>query len=206
LSSSIPPGIDSTALVTADGITGGADAESNEAYLVRVLQNIRNPARYGKPGDFADWAVDSSPEVSRAWEYWNFGIFGALLIQVIGGNHVDGIVPVGNLALITDYISEVAPPVLFTVRTPALMPLSPAVRLLPAENTTSNRAIVTGRLKNYLQTASSPGMTCTAGMLREAVIDGVAISDAVVKLNGSESGYTAATILELPVSGDISWD
>jgi uncharacterized phage protein gp47/JayE len=206
LSTSIPPGIDSTAVVTGGGITGGADAESDEAYLVRVLQSIRNSNRYGKPGDFADWAVDSSPEVSRAWEYRNFSIFGAVLIMVIGGNQIDGITQVSNLALIAEYISEVAPPVLFTVRTPALIPLQPVIRLLPAENTTSNRTITTGRLKNYLQTAAAPGLTCTAGMLREAIIDGVTISDAAVKLGGSESGYVTSTVLELAVLGDISWD
>ncbi|MDR1353660.1 MAG: baseplate J/gp47 family protein [Treponema sp.] len=206
LSSSIPPGVDSTAAVTGDGITGGADAESDEAYLVRVLQAIRNPVRYGKPGDFADWAADSSPEVSRAWEFRNFGVFGAVLILVTGGNQIDGIVPVGSLALITSYISEVAPPVLFTVRTPALIPLEPAIALLPAENTTSNRTAVTGRLKQYLQTAAAPGMACTAGMLREVIIDGVTISDAAVKLNGSESGQVTTTILELPVLGDITWE
>lgn len=36
-----------------------------------------------KTGDFAAWAVDSSADVSKAFEFKNFGVFGALLIQVI---------------------------------------------------------------------------------------------------------------------------
>jgi hypothetical protein len=206
LVSSIPPGIDSAAAVGGEGITGGADAESDEAYLARVLQTLRNARRYGKPGDFADWAVDSSPEVSKAWEFKNFGVFGALLIQVIGGSQIDGISQVGGLGLVRDYISTVAPPVLFTVRTPGLIPLNPVIALLPAEDTLANRETVSGRLKTYLESAAAPGIRYTAGMLRDAIIDGVTISGAVVKLSGSTTGEVTATILQLPVLGDISWE
>jgi uncharacterized phage protein gp47/JayE len=206
LLSSLPPGIDSTAEVTGDGITGGADAESDEAYLVRVLQSLRNATRYGKPGDFADWAVDSSPEVSKAWEFRNFGVFGALLVQVVGGNQIDGIHQVGGLDLVTEYIGAVAPPVLFTVRTPELIPLDPAVALLPPEDTLANRELVTGRLETYLEATALPGVRYTAGALREAIIDGVTISGAAVKLAGSTTGETDTTILQLPVLGDVSWE
>jgi hypothetical protein len=206
LVSSLPPGIDSTAVVAGDGITGGADAESDEAYLVRVLQNLRNAIRYGKPGDFADWAVDASPEVSKAWEFKNFGVFGALLIQVVGGNQIDGVTPVGGLALITEYIGTVAPPVLFTVRTPELISVNPAITLLPPEDTLANRGIVVNRLKTYMEATAVPGIRYTAGVLREAIIDGVTISGATVKLDGSTAGDVETTILQLPVFGEASWE
>jgi uncharacterized phage protein gp47/JayE len=206
LVSSIPPGIDSTALVAADGIAGGADGESDEAYLVRVLQALRNTTRYGKPGDFADWARDASPEVSKAWEFKNFGVFGALLIQVIGGNQIDGVTQAGSLALVTEYISTVAPPVLFTVRTPDLIPLDPVIALLPAEDTLFNRDLAVSRLKTYLEATAAPGARYTAGMLREAIIDGVTISGATVKLSGSTAGEVQTTLLQLPVLGDLSWE
>ena len=205
LSSAIPPGIASTAVTVGNGITGGADGETDEAYLIRVLNALRNAIRYGKPGDFAAWAVDSSPAVSRAWEFKNFSIFGALLIQVIGGNQIDGIVPVGNLEVVRNYINTVAPPVLFTVRTPALIPLNPAIALLPSEDSMANREIVTSRLKTYLQATAAPGMRYTAGNLRDAVIDGVQISGGTVSLGGSASGELVATILELPVLGVLAW-
>jgi uncharacterized phage protein gp47/JayE len=204
--SAIPAGIDSTALVTGSGISGGADGESDEVYLARVLQALRNTARYGKPGDFADWAVDSSPEVSKAWEFKNFGVFGALLIQVVGGSQMDGVTPVGNVSRVAEYISAVAPPVLFTVRTPELLPLDPAIALLQAEDTLSNRDLAVNRLKTYLEATAAPGARYTAGMLREAIIDGVIISGAAVKLNGSMTGDTTTTILQLPVLGDVSWE
>jgi uncharacterized phage protein gp47/JayE len=91
LVSSIPPGIDSKAETVENGISGGADGETDEAYLVRVLQALRNAVRYGKPGDFADWAVDASPEVSKAWEFKNFGVFGALLNRLSAGTSWTGL-------------------------------------------------------------------------------------------------------------------
>lgn len=205
LVSSIPAGLDSKAVTVGGGISGGADAESDEAYLARVLQALRNMARYGKPGDFADWAVDASPEVSKAWEFKNFGVFGALLIQVIGGNQIDGVTPVGNLDPVTRYINAMAPPVIFTVRTPELLPLEPAIALLPAEDTVANRELVTGRLKMYLEAAAVPGSRHTAGMLQDAVVDGVIISAATVRLHGSTTGEVGTTMLQLPVLGEVAW-
>ena len=68
----------------------------------------------------AAWAVDSSADVSKAFEFKNFGVFGALLIQVISGDHFKGISQVGNLSVVTSCIDSVAPPVMYTVRTPEL--------------------------------------------------------------------------------------
>jgi hypothetical protein len=206
LVSSIPPGIDSTALTVGGGITGGADGETDGDYLARVLLSLQNAARYGKPGDFASWAVDSSPAVSKAWEIKNFGVFGALLIQVIGGNHIDGITPVGNLDIVAEYINTVAPPILFTARTPSLLPLNLTVALLPAEDTLANREIVSSRLNIYLQTAAAPGIRYTAGVFRDALIDGTVISGGTVKLNGSVTGEITTTVLQLPVLGDVTWE
>jgi uncharacterized phage protein gp47/JayE len=204
--SSIPAGIESKAVVIEDGIIGGADAESDAEYLSRVLLWLRNPVRYGKTGHFAAWARDSSPEVSMAWEYKNFGVFGALMIQVINGNQLNGVFPIDNIAQVTEYINEVAPPVIFTVRTPEILQLNPAVSLLPFEDKQENRAIVVNRMKAYLQLVAMPGVQVTAGALREAIIDGVTITEARVKLNGDTTGIITTTILQYPCLGDVSWE
>ena len=204
--SSIPSGVDSKAVVAEAGINGGADAESDEEYMTRVLLWLRNPVRYGKKGHFAAWARDASPEVSLAWEYKNFSIFGALLIQVINGNQMNGIRQVDNLGEITSYINEVAPPVLFTVRTPDILDLNPVVSLLPNEDSQENRETAVGRMKAFLQLLAMPGIQVTAGALRNAVIDGIRITDAAVKLNGDTTGIVKTTILQYPYLGEVSWE
>ena len=204
--SSIPAGIESKAVVIEEGIIGGADAESDEEYLARVLLWLRNPVRYGKAGHFAAWARDSSPEVSLAWEYKNFGVFGALLIQVINGNQLNGIFPVDNIDEVTNYLNEVAPPVIFKVRTPEIINLNPSVSLPPLEDTQTNREIAISRMKAFLQLAAMPGIQVTAGALRSAIIDGVAITAATVKLNGDTAGIVSTTILQYPYIGNVSWE
>ena len=204
--SSVPPGVESKAVVIGDGIIGGADAESDEEYLARVLLWLRNPVRYGKKGHFAAWARDASPEVSLAWEYKNFGVFGAILIQVINGNQLNGIFPVDNIEEVAMYLNEVAPPVIFTVRTPQVLHLNPAVSLLPIEDTQANRDLATRRMQAFLQLVAMPGVWVTAGALRSAVIDGVILTEATVRLNGDATGIIYTTIMQYPYLGDVSWE
>jgi uncharacterized phage protein gp47/JayE len=204
--SAIPAGMASKAQSTGNGITGGADAETDEEYLVRILLGLRNANRYGKTGDFAAWALDASPEVSSAWEYKNFGVFGAVLVQVINGSALEWVHPVENLEVVSAYIAEMAPPVLFTVKTPQIIDLNPTVSLLPSEDTNINRATVVTRMKTYLQANARPGIQITAGSLRVAIIDGITITNATIKLNGDSTGIIATTILQYPYLGEVSWN
>jgi uncharacterized phage protein gp47/JayE len=206
LVSAIPAGIDSEAVVSGAGIIGGVDAETDEEYLVRVLTALRNPSRYGKKGDFALWARDASAEVSGAWEYYNFGVFGAVLVQVINGNQINGVHPVDNLAEVRNYISDAAPPVLFEVRTPLIKSVNPRAALPPEEDSQANRELAENRMKAYTRAVAMPGARVTAGALRQAVIDGVTITDATVALGGSTVGIITTTILEYPYIGEITWE
>jgi uncharacterized phage protein gp47/JayE len=204
--SSIPSGVDSDAVASGAGIIGGVDAETDEEYLARVLAALRNPARYGKKGDFALWARDASAGVSAAWEFKNFGVFGAVLVQVINGSQIDGVHPVDNLAEVRNYISDVAPPVLFEVRTPAIISINPSASLPPQEDSQANRLLAESRMKAYMQLVAKPGVNVTAGALRLAVIDGATITDVTVRLGGSTVGVATTTILEYPYIGEITWE
>lgn len=202
ISSAVPSGIAATATVSAGGIAGGVDPETDAAYLARVLLYIRNGSRYGRPGDFAAWAIDSSSGVSNAFEIKNFGPMGALLIQVIGGNHTDGVTQVGNLDVVREYIETVAPPTVFTVMTPDLLTLNPAIHLVPAEDTVANRDLVIQRLRGYLELTSAPGMSYTAAVLRDAIVDGVVITDASVTI---DAAVVYSTVLQLFTLGAPTW-
>ena len=203
MSSAIPIGLSSEAVLVDGGIKGGVDAETDEDYLARVLVAVRNTTRYGKIGDFAAWAVDSSADVSKAFEIKNFGVFGALLIQVISGNHFDGVFQVGNLAVVTAYINSLAPPVLFTVRTPELKAINMTVTLLARENSTSNQELAQNRIKSYLNASAQPGIRYTEGAFRDVIVDGLQISYAQVKFDDKPTGEFTTTVLEYPVLGKV---
>ena len=206
LSSAIPTGLSSEAVVF-DGIKGGVDEETDEEYLSRVLLALRNTTRYGKIGDFAAWAVDSSADVSRAFEFKNFGHFGALLIQVVAGSHIDNTIhQVGNLAVVSAYIDSVAPPVLYTVRTPDIKRINMTVTMLTAESSIQNQGLVKSRINTYLNASARPGVRYTEGSFRDAVVDGVQISFARVTFDGASSGEFVTTILEYPVLGTVRFE
>jgi uncharacterized phage protein gp47/JayE len=204
--SAIPAGIDSEAVVNGSGIIGGAEAETDEEYLSRVLATLRTPSRYGKKDDFALWARDASAEVSAAWEFKNFGVFGAVLIQVLKGNQLEGVHPVDNLAEVRNYLDNNAPPVLFEVRTPNIISINPSAAMLPQEDSQVSRDMAENRMRTYMQAVAKPGAKITAGALRLSVIDGVTITDVTVKLGGSTAGVATTTILEYPYIGEISWE
>lgn len=200
--SSLSAGLDSTVTVCADGIAGGVDRETDEEYLARVLTSIRNTTRYGKPGDFAAWAVDSSSEVSKAFEVSTFDVFGSLLVQVIHGNQIDGVEQVHNLERVQSYIEQYAPKILFTVSTPELVEVTPSIQLSEGEDTVANRNLVLQRLKVYLNAKAEPGCTITQATLQTVITDGVTISRALVTL---PNGEVNTTILQYPVLGEVVW-
>lgn len=201
--SALTTGLDSTATVGSGGIKGGVDGESDEEYLARVLEYERNSVRYGKTGDFAAWAVDSSSEVTKAFEIRNFGIFGAVLIQCINGNQIDGVQQVSNLATVDSYIRSKSVPVIYTVRTPELVQINPAIELLDTEDTSENRSTVLARLKTYLNVKAAPGSSFTQETLQSVIVDGSTISSARLTLAG---GKIETTALQYPVLGTVTWN
>ncbi len=201
--SSIPPGVSDVATVAEPGIDGGVNGETDVEYLTRVLLWLQTGQRYGKPGDGAAWAIDASAEVDKAWEYKNYSVFGVLLIQVVGGNQADGIVPVVDLALVAEYINTVAPPGPFTVMTPDLVAIDPSIELLPAEDTVDNRNTVLSRIHNWMDIAIKPGSTVTSGQIRDAFVDGVVVTDATVTLPGNDP--LESTLLQLLTLGGVTW-
>ncbi|MBQ9206854.1 MAG: baseplate J/gp47 family protein [Treponema sp.] len=201
--SSLTTGLDRTAKVGSNGIKGGVDSESDEEYLARVLEYERNSIRYGKTGDFAAWAVDATAEVTKAFEIRNFGIFGAVLIQCINGNQIDGVHQVSGLSAIDAYIKSKSVPLLYTVQTPELVQIEPTIELLATEDTAENRATVLGRLKTYLSVKAAPGSTFTQENLQSIIVDGSTISEARLTLQG---GKVTTTALQYPVLGTTIWN
>ena len=140
--------------------------------------------------------------MTKAFEVPNFGVFGSLLVQVIHGNQVDGVEQVHNVAQVQNYIEQLAPPVIFTVRTPELVEVTPSVSLADGEDTVSNRNLAVNRLKVYLNAKAEPGCTITQATLQTVITDGVTITKATLALPGGE---VKTTVLQYPVLGKVTW-
>ncbi len=202
--SALTTGLDSHATVAEQGITGGVDEESDWEYRMRCIEWERTVIRYGKPGDFISWALDATPEVTKAFEIKNFGIFGALLVLVIGGNQSDAFRPVSQTGLdaVNAYIGERAPKVIYTVRSAQPVKIEPEIKLLPSEDTAENRELALSRLRSLILSKAAPAVNFTQEQIQSAIADGTVISSARVSVPAETS---ALTVLQYPVLGEVKW-
>jgi len=65
-------GVQNVAIVSAPGLTGGADVEDDDAYRARIIERKQNPPQAGAPPDYVRWAKEV-PGVTRAWAVRNAG-------------------------------------------------------------------------------------------------------------------------------------
>lgn len=201
LASSLISGLSPKALAVS--IRGGSDAESDEAYRVRIEVFERQGVRIGRSGDWAAWARDASSEVSQAWEFANHDEAGSILIQVISGSQEKGISAVEGLEVIKSYIAGVAPTVLVEVRSPQIVAVNMQIQLLPAEDSSSNRQLVTENLKTFWALVAKPESTISTAQVRAAVEDGKLISSSVVKLSSEILSFSK---FQIPTQGAITWN
>lgn len=202
LVSNLVSGMDTTAKVVE--IAGGTNGESDEEYLLRVLNYTKSRSRYGAVGDFAAWALDSSSEVKKAWEFKNFNVFGALLITVISKDENGKYSQVKNIDTVTKYIESVAPPIIFTVRTANVIEICPTISLKAEEDSTTNRTLVKQMLENYFESKARPDITIAQATLQAVITDGINITEAALMLP-EEKKEIKINSLEFPALGEIAW-
>lgn len=81
-------GVSSEAKVTAQGIAGGVDTETDEDLRARLIFRIQNPPMGGTTHDYIRWAT-SVPGVTRAWAYENYMGPGTVGVTFVEDNKPD---------------------------------------------------------------------------------------------------------------------
>ena len=207
LSSSRISGLEIKAKVI--GVGGGVDAETDEAYRARVIAYERQSLRTGKSGDWSSWAVESTTEVTQAWEFPNFDSSGAVLIIVVGGNQKTGLKTVANTQAVKDFLLKAAPLQMVVVKSARIQRIDLEIDLLRSEDTQANRDGIAQRLREYWQAAARPLASYTSEQLRSEVVDGRNISRAALRIvQGSPlqiDRYSLPTLGATPARGAITW-
>ena len=190
-------GLDDEAV--SGGIAGGTDRESDPDYKNRMLLNLRIGTKYGKPGDWASWALDSSAEVVKAWEYPLSDSYGTLLIQVLAADYSQ----VADLVTVKAYIKSVAPPLLWDVETPEIVPFAMFLHVDDeSEDTAENRAAAEAALALWMSENAKPGLTVSAGLLSTIASSPAGLTYVEITFPGDTPTFT---IREFPVIGDQTW-
>lgn len=183
-------GVDGTATVDTDGLGGGTDPESLDAYRSRVLERLQNPPQGGSSADYEEWALQVAG-VTRAWVYPQELGAGTVVIRFMRDNDSTPIPDGGEVADVQAYIQPLRP-VTATVTTlaPAAVPLNFNLHVEP--NTQVIKDAVTAELADLILREAAPaGAVPGAGIPTGALLIS-AIRTAIGTANGL-TNYTLAS-------------
>lgn len=188
-----------SATVTAGGLTGGADAEGDEALRARVLARIRQPSMGGARADYEAWARLGSAEIQQV----------AVLPAHVGPGTVGVVVAMTGpraptepeVAAIAAAIEEQRPVTASVTVLPATLGGVPfSIRLTP--DTVAVRSAVTAALTAFFQRESTIGGTIPRSRLSEAISS--AAGEFAHEMTVPAADVTAAPT-QLRTRGAITW-
>ena len=195
-------GVQSTA--TAGLLSGGADAETDDAMRARLMARIQEPPHGGAASDYPAWAL-AVPGVTRAWVYPQELGLGTVTVRFVRDGDGTGaaIIPDGTeVAAVQAYIDQRRPvTAALTVLAPTAVPLNLTITgLLPA--TSAVQAAVVAELQDLLMREAVPGGTLLLSHIRAAISAAAGEEDFVLTNPTANVVNTTGNISTL---GMVTW-
>lgn len=141
--------------VSSQGLSGGADDETLNAWRLRVAEEWRMMVVYGgrsgKPMDYVAWAKAAHPSVSGALVQPHALGIGTVLVRPICNDLPNRIPTQTVLNAIADYYPSVSPATSdWRLTTPLLHPVTIEIQLSPEVDTAENRLNITDFLSDLV--------------------------------------------------------
>lgn len=195
------PGIQSDALVSTDGLSGGTDIEGDDSYRDRILSRIQDPPHGGSRSDYKAWARAVSG-VTRAWVYpLQYGL-GTVGVTFVMDDKPGTIIPsIGEVNTVQNYIEdrrEVTADV--TVFAPTAVPVNIQINLKP--NTVAIQNAVRAEIEDFFHRESEPGGTLYISRLNEAISTATGEFDHVLV---APSANIVRSFGEISTVGTFTW-
>lgn len=192
-------GIDSRALVVADSIVDGVDAESTVALRTRVYARLQTPPTGGGPGDYVRWAKEVAG-VTRAWELPNQLGIGTVQLLFATDGEMSPSPSEAKVIEVQAYIDARAPVTAdVTVSAPTDVQVDFELSVVP--DTTAVRDAIEAELGALiLREGSAVGCTLDLSRINEAI--SLAAGETSHILTNPVANQTYA-IGELPTLGDV---
>ncbi|WP_341893893.1 baseplate J/gp47 family protein [Ferrovibrio terrae] len=164
-------GVQSAAAVAVGGLTGGADDESAQSLLARLLQRIQLPPHGGADFDYPYWAKKVAG-VTRVWVAPRAMGLGTVTVRfMMDDAYDDGIPQPADVTAVQAYIDQLSiRPVtceVFVVA-PIAVPLNFQISGLNP-STTAVREAIKASLKDLIRREAVPGGTILYSHIREAI-------------------------------------
>lgn len=200
------PGVDSQATVDNDGLTSGADVESEDSNRQRTLTRIQLPPHGGAKHDYEAWALEV-PGVTRAWEYPQEMGIGTVTVRFVRDDDDTLIPDAAEVQAVQDYIDDKRPVTAKAtyVAAPIAVPLNVTISLTP--NNTVVQAAVQAEIEDLLRREAKPedgngSGTILISHLREAISIAAGETNHVLVSPVDDVTHTAG---QMAVIGVITW-
>lgn len=193
-------GVDASAQLVGDGLTGGADIETDADLRTRLLARIQAPPHGGAQHDYIAWALEV-PGVTRAWVYPAELGLGTVTVRFVRDDDASPIPDAGEVTAVQDYIDVLRPvTAVVTVAAPVAVPLNFTIDIVP--DTAAIRAAVEAELRDLLLREAEPGATILLSHIREAISLATGETDHILTVPAADVTHTAG---QMATFGAITW-
>ncbi len=194
--------IDSDAIVGDDGLTGGADEESDASYLARILNRVQLPPAGGNENDYETWAKQVAG-VTRAWVYANELGLGTVTVRfMMDETYDDGIPESGDVTAVQSYIDDLRPVTAdVTVVAPTAVPVNFTIELTTVDTATIRQA-VEDELTDMIKRDAEPAGTIYLSRINEAISVALGEYDHILTVPSANVTHTTGQIATM---GTITW-
>lgn len=201
-------GIDAVFTVAMpNGITGGADPETDTQAKYRLQQRLSNEPMGGSPADYARWALQVAG-ITRAWGVRNpSGATTAGVIIMADGNASPGLPTTGQQQLVLDYIRDPkrGPPDELFVIIPTAVAINVTLNVSP--DTAAIRAAVVLALQDLFFREAVPGGSIPHSHLKEVISAVIGEYNHTISAPALTEGgmFTVGTYNSLLVLGTVTF-
>jgi uncharacterized phage protein gp47/JayE len=194
-------GVNAQATVAGGGLTGGAEAEGDEALRARLLARLRQAPEGGARHDYERWAL-AVPEVTRVWVYPQWAGAGTVGIAFMMDGRDDPTPLPADVDVLEAALVAAAPVTAeLVVFAPTPAPLDLEITGLTPDDP-AVRAAVEAEVRDLLFRQGAPGGTILISQLREAISLAAGETDHVLVAPVANVVNPAG---HLPVLGTIDW-
>jgi uncharacterized phage protein gp47/JayE len=197
-------GVTPEATVGDEGVTGGADAETDKELRARLLERVQEPPQGGTAYDYVAWAK-AVPGVTRAWAYGGRLGPGSVSVTFVCDG-TDNIIPdSGKVAEVQAYLDDpVRRPI--TAEVVVYAPVAYVIDIAISDlspNTEEVKKSVKSELVAMFVREAIPGGRILVSHIREAISQAKGEYDHVLVTPQSDQ---QPGIEGMPVLGDVTFD
>jgi uncharacterized phage protein gp47/JayE len=189
------------AMLDVDGLAGGAEPETPESLLARLLKVIREPGHGGAVFDYPNWVMESFAACKVA-AIPNWVGYGSVGVVVAMGTPDEPRVPTGaEITAIAAHLEGLRPvtaEVHVVAYTPLVVPFTIAIR----PDTVANRAAVQAAIDDHFAREAETGTVMPKSRLSEAIS---AASGEYAHVLSVPAGDITPGPTELAEPGAITW-